>query len=309
MKNTVTFAMVSHSGCNIRNMTVSKQLVSAIGLLAAGCLILLLVFISKYEDVKSSISHMRTLQHTMVRQRHQIDIQNKQIQSFEEEINLLRETLAQLDVYEKQIRSIADTGGMDDQTNLFSIGGDDPEDSDPESMRLAQMADMQDQSDILKTAFEKQPVNFTDLLNPLEETAGLPAATPSVLPANGRITSAFGYRQSPFTKQREFHQGLDIIAPQGTVVIAAADGIIAFADSRGMLGKTIVIDHGHGTVTRYGHLAEIVKPVGSNVKRGEVIARIGLSSRSKESHLHYEVRINGIPVDPENYMDMVLVRR
>lgn len=308
MKNTVTFAIISHAGCKIRKITASKQLISTLGVLAAGSLILLLAFIYKYEHAKSSVSDTQSLRAAMVRQRLQINIQNKQIQSFKEELNSLRETLAKLDEFEKKIRIIANVESRDDQTGLFGVGGSASEDTDFESARFSQMADIYEQNKIPKTAPAKQYADFKALLNRLKGKTDLLAATPSILPAEGRITSTFGYHRSPLTRQQAFHRGLDIATPKGTAVVATADGIIAYTGPKGMLGRTIVIDHGHGTVTRYGHLHKILKPVGSEVKRGEIIGRIGTSGRNTDPHLHYEVRINGIPVNPEEYMDMAFAR-
>lgn len=126
--------------------------------------------------------------------------------------------------------------------------------------------------------------------------------TPLIRLAAGLITSTFGYRLSSFPNRREFHQGLDIAAPKGTPVIAPADGIISFVGIKGLLGRIVVIDHGNGIITRYGHLYKALKKNGNHVKRGEIIARIGTSGRSTEYHLYYEVHVNGIPVNPEKYI-------
>ena len=100
----------------------------------------------------------------------------------------------------------------------------------------------------------------------------------------------------------EFHKGLDIAARQGTPILATANGKITFADSKGQLGKVVFINHGHGIVTRYAHLSKILKKEGDIVKRGDKIALMGNTGRSTGPHLHYEVRLNGVPVDPKKYI-------
>ena len=118
---------------------------------------------------------------------------------------------------------------------------------------------------------------------------------------SGWTTSSFGYRISPFTGRREFHKGFDIANRKGTPIISTADGMIAFAGPKGLLGNMVAIDHGHGMVTRYGHIHEIIKKRGERVKRGETIALVGNTGRSTGPHLHYEVRLNGVAVNPVNY--------
>ncbi|MEK7828495.1 MAG: M23 family metallopeptidase, partial [Deltaproteobacteria bacterium] len=112
----------------------------------------------------------------------------------------------------------------------------------------------------------------------------------------------FGYRISPFTGLRQMHEGLDIANAVGTPVFAPADGIVSKVDRENGLGKTISINHGYGIVTRYGHFSDIYVHVGKRVKRGEKVAAVGNTGRSTGPHLHYEVLVNGINVNPEKYI-------
>jgi murein DD-endopeptidase MepM/ murein hydrolase activator NlpD len=98
------------------------------------------------------------------------------------------------------------------------------------------------------------------------------------------------------------HTGLDIAASVGTPIYAPADGVISFAGYDGGYGKLLSLDHGYGVVTRFGHCSELYVQVGQKVKRGDVIGAVGNTGRSTAAHLHYEVRVNGIPVDPINYI-------
>jgi murein DD-endopeptidase MepM/ murein hydrolase activator NlpD len=128
------------------------------------------------------------------------------------------------------------------------------------------------------------------------------SATPSILPTEGRITSRFGYRKSPFSGRSELHKGLDIANRKGTHIMATANGVVIFAGVRGLFGRIVTIDHGHGIITHYAHLNKILKKEGDHVKRGEIIATMGNSGRSTGPHVHYEVRLNGIPVNPVKYI-------
>ena len=117
-------------------------------------------------------------------------------------------------------------------------------------------------------------------------------------PVSGTITSPFGWRSNPFGGSPDFHQGLDIAAPSGTTITAAASGTIIMAQWYGGYGNYILIDHGGGYSTGYGHCSAIYVGVGQSVKRGQAIGAVGSTGMSTGPHLHFEVRINGKPVDP-----------
>ncbi len=136
----------------------------------------------------------------------------------------------------------------------------------------------------------------------LSERQSLINATPNIKPARGWFTSRFGYRVDPFTGQPEMHAGLDIAAPPGTPVYAPADGIISYVGYEAGYGKIVSIDHGYGVVTRFAHNSRVFVEQGQKVSRRDVISAIGSTGRSSGPHLHYEVRVNGVPVDPENYV-------
>lgn len=126
---------------------------------------------------------------------------------------------------------------------------------------------------------------------------------PSLWPLNGRLLSRFGDRQDPFSDEGEFHAGVDISAPMGTPVHAAADGIVYSAEYvGGGYGKMVVIDHGNGMRTRYAHLSAFEVVPGQEIRRGEVIALSGNTGRVTAPHLHYEVRMGGTAVNPYPYL-------
>lgn len=141
-----------------------------------------------------------------------------------------------------------------------------------------------------------------DLWEALSERQSLLNSTPNIRPAKGWFTSRFGYRVSPFTGRAALHTGLDLAAAPGSPVYAPADGIVTFAGYDEGYGKMITIDHGYGVTTRYGHNAQIYVQVGQKVTRWDVIASVGNTGRSTGPHLHYEVRVNGVPRDPALYI-------
>jgi hypothetical protein len=129
------------------------------------------------------------------------------------------------------------------------------------------------------------------------------AATPSIWPARGWVTSGYGRRVHPMTGRRHFHAGLDIAASFGTQVIAPANARVAFAGRKNRaLGKTVILDHGTGTRTWYGHLAEVHVKRGERVSRGQKIGAVGSTGRSTGPHLHYVVEVKGKTVNPIDYV-------
>jgi murein DD-endopeptidase MepM/ murein hydrolase activator NlpD len=132
------------------------------------------------------------------------------------------------------------------------------------------------------------------------------SSSPNLWPVQGQVTGSFGERIDPFNGEGAFHSGVDISSAYGHPVIAPADGVVTFADFFGGYGKAIMIDHGHGISTRYGHLSGFAVTSGQEVHRGDTIGYVGLSGRSTGPHLHYEVRINDTPVNPYKYLRMTV---
>lgn len=128
------------------------------------------------------------------------------------------------------------------------------------------------------------------------------AALPTRQPASGYFTSGFGVRTSPYGDRVKMHEGLDIANRLGTVIRAPADGEVAFAASKVGYGLTLILNHGYGIETWYGHLRRFTVTKGDKVKRGTKIALLGNSGRSTGPHVHYEVRVHGYPVDPRSYI-------
>ena len=125
-----------------------------------------------------------------------------------------------------------------------------------------------------------------------------PHTTPSIWPAAGYVSSPYGLRFNG----TEFHQGIDIAADMGTPIVATADGVVTAAGWNGGYGNMVDVDHGGGIVTRYGHASALAVTVGQQVRRGEVIAYVGSTGRSTGPHVHYEVRVDGQPVNPAGYL-------
>lgn len=132
----------------------------------------------------------------------------------------------------------------------------------------------------------------------VQRRQALAAATPSIWPVAGWLSSSYGNRRDPFTGGADFHPGLDISADYGQPVRATADGTVAVAGASGAYGNLVEIDHGYGIVTRYGHLSRFGSRTGQQVHRGDVIGYVGSTGRSTSAHLHYEILLNGKLTNP-----------
>ncbi len=147
-----------------------------------------------------------------------------------------------------------------------------------------------------------EEVRQQELLQLLRKNSEVLAATPSIWPVEGWITSGFGSRGSPFTSRREFHKGIDIKAKTGTPIQAPAKGVVTTAGWQGAYGNMVVVNHGNGITTRYAHMQKLALKQGDKVNRGDLIGYVGSTGRSTGSHLHYEVLVNGVCVNPMQYI-------
>ena len=140
------------------------------------------------------------------------------------------------------------------------------------------------------------------IISRLSQQKTLLSSIPSLSPVDGWVTSGFGARTSPFTGEPAIHKGIDVAAPVGTPIYAPADGVVVFAGQRHGFGNFVMIAHGYGVVTGYGHNAQNLVSPGQVIHRGDQIATVGQSGRATGPHLHYEVAVNGQVIDPKKFI-------
>ncbi len=150
----------------------------------------------------------------------------------------------------------------------------------------------------------KRLSSYTEITLYLTDRHNGARATPSIWPAEGRVTSNYGYRIHPLRLSSEYHSGIDIANEAGTPIYAAADGVIRHQGWAQGYGMCAVVDPGFGYYTLYGHMSEIIAKEGAAVKRGQVIGRMGSTGTSTGNHLHYEVWTGGLPRDPMKYLQV-----
>ena len=167
---------------------------------------------------------------------------------------------------------------------------------------LDNLSALQQQIDELRREVDLRRVSQEETHGYLSDQRSLLGARPTGWPARGWVTSDFGVRRDPFDGQRRMHEGVDIATRTGMPVLATAAGIVREVGSEPGYGKLVVIDHGYGFSTAYGHNSRILVKAGQRVKRGEMVATAGSTGRSTGTHVHYEVRVNGLPVNPHKYL-------
>ena len=306
MSKHFTVLVIDDKGSPVRERAFSKGLMATLAVIVFIALTAFGTGAYHYVHLYRAVAEKGHMQSQITQQRADIENQHKQLQAFAQNINELKANLISLNEFENKIRILANLEHKADQASLFAIGGSMPDDLNTD-LPLKEdhdqlVRDMHAQINQVTQASEVQQNSFETLLTSLKSKRNLLAATPSLRPAKGWVSSDFGYRVSPFTGRREFHKGLDIANHQGTPIIAPADGVVTYAKNKWLIGNMITIDHGYGILTRYGHLHKILKNKGERVKRGETIALMGNTGRSTGPHVHYEVRLNGVPVNPMKYI-------
>ncbi|MEA3232673.1 MAG: peptidoglycan DD-metalloendopeptidase family protein [Thermodesulfobacteriota bacterium] len=317
MREKVSFFFLNRQGSASHQFVTSQKALKILFLVFTGILVVGLVsagYITyNYRKLQKTVAEMEAMEDCIVSQQDEIINQREEIQAFAETINVLKDELFALKVYEARVREIADIkdtekadkkGSQGEKKNI-GMGGPLPEDINTDidlKKKHGQLIDeMHQHADQLRLTSIQQSDEIKDLLKELLEKQKRADCTPSIRPAKGRTTSKFGYRRSAFNNKREYHKGYDIGAPKGSPIVATADGIVKFVGRNGSFGKMVVIDHGYGYTTRYAHASKLVKKKGEQVKKGDVIALVGNTGRSTGPHVHYEVLKKGVPVNPQKY--------
>lgn len=216
--------------------------------------------------------------------------QRQEFQRLTADVERLHQELGTLAASEAQLRKLA---SLDEEIADIPVAiGGQPE---PD---LAEVDALQRQINALQVDIELRRQGQQALRNHLNDQILLSRATPSGWPARGWLSSYFGKRKSPFTGHTVMHEGIDFAANVGTPVTVTADGVVSRVEYSPTYGRAVAVDHGYGYQTFYAHNSKVLVKVGQRLKRGDEIARVGNTGQSTGSHLHYEVHLNGVPIDP-----------
>jgi len=299
-KDLWTLMLVPHRGGKVKRLAISKFFFFSGIILTGIILAILFFFIMDYRQIKSKITVLEELKRVNKEQQ-------EKILSLAEKVESFNETLKKLEELENKLRNLA---GVSEAKSVikgegFGKGG-------PESYSLENELNENDSCVLASKMEEKFPLlekeaqtrieGFQYVEKVIVQKKELFASTPNIFPVQGWLSSGFGWRNDPFTHKRAFHYGIDISAPWGTSIRAAAQGKVTSAGWNDGYGLTIEINNGYGYVTIYGHLSKILVKKGAWVNKGDIIGRLGSTGRSTGPHLHFEVHRNKKAINPLSLM-------
>ena len=255
--------------------------------------------INDYKKIKAQIPQLNIL-------KRENRIQKTQLVALSRKIKKINKEMVKLQEFDQKLRIMTNLNPSEKHEQFLGLGGSNLSTLNPEHQLDGIYKELIYQThkslENLETEIAVTSRSQAELSKFLREQKSILACTPSIRPTNGWFSSGFGYRISPFTNLREFHKGIDIATRIGTPIIAPADGLVVFASREGNFGRMIAINHGYNLMTRYGHLHKFRVRKGQHVTRGQVIGEVGNTGRCTGPHLHYEVLLNGVPVNPLRYI-------
>jgi len=315
-KKSYTVLIVSQKAAQAKKFFLSP-LTLKIGAVVLGVVIVVSGFIIyDYVIYKKQVAELQTLQAETLSQQREIHSFLEKITLLEEQLNRLKEIEKQMERDLKEISELKKTKKgspvarrkktlnetKEVQKEILSFREETVSILERERPRLVSRLH-QDLLELRKEAFLSE-LSLKELKDFLQAQKSILLSTPSLWPVLGPISSEFGdFRPPSPSRSTRFHQGVDICVPPGTPIVAPADGVVSYIGREWDYGRMICLDHGQGFSTAYGHLKEIAVQAGEKVRMGQVIGTVGLSGNSSGPHLHYEVRIQGNPVNPLRYLN------
>lgn len=295
-----TVIVIPHTEDSVLNVRIPLFLLQLAGVLVVFILLSAFIVFQSYQDLQHGVNAAEHLRQENRILSEQLDL----LTGFTEELLLQVEQVGYL---EDEVRRLVNLPPIAheqaDSSQLLSLNYEDS--------RLRTIAgrggnEVVDRTVLnissLQELLPRQAEEMEQLKEDILEHNRELAATPSIWPARGKVTSEFGPRRSPFTGRREFHDGIDIAAPRGTPIHAAADGKVVLSTYQRGIGNVIIIDHGYDYQTLYGHLSGFAVRADEEVIKGQLIGYMGNTGMSTGPHLHYSVFVNGVAVDPRDYL-------
>lgn len=278
-----------------RKFHITKPIVTAVSSVVAVSVLAFAFFLYQYVNLNVRMLELKQLR----QEAGERDFMAAKVGQLEGELSRLRDL-------DRKLRVVAGLDAGDDQGRLAQGGAETLSRSalqDAVRKGTSRLAEWVNRDlEVLGQEITSRERSFRELKTLLEEKRSVLASTPTIWPVKGLVTAGYGYRQSPFTGQREMHEGLDVAAPHGSPILATADGVVSFSGPLAAFGNVVFINHGHGFTTFYAHNSSNRVKEGQQVKRGEVIAYVGTSGRTTGPHVHYEVQVNGTTVNPLKYI-------
>ncbi len=298
-----TIVFLSQNGAKSKRFTISAWVARALLIAIPLAVVLAVTLLLDYRFVVNQVFENRELQAENRRLR-------QNVQSYKSRMESLETSMDRIQSFSTRLRIMTN---LEDKDNLSSViekplpsastnlSWVDPElANDPKAVAERNQTD--DLFSNLNLRSIKLEQSLTDLFELLSDQKAFLLALPTKRPALGFFTSGFGVRFSPMGDGEKMHEGLDIANVVGTPIKATAQGTIVYAGPKAGYGQIVIVDHGYGLETWYGHTSRILVKPGQYIKRGQEIAKMGNSGHSTGPHVHYEIRVHGWPVDPFNYI-------
>ena len=299
-KNFYTLLILPKKHSSAKKISLSGTVVKGVSIFFMSLILFMMYFSYDYIHIRRDQAELKRLKAQTAQQRQQIDALVAKVEQFSNKMEDLRQ-------FDKKIRIMANLETKKEKGQVLGIGGPVNEESRLSSKMAADdrelIAGVQKRVDRLMDDAVVREQSFASLLALLKEKKSLLAATPSLWPVMGWVTSEFGKRVNPFGGEIEFHKGIDIATKNGRVIQSPADGVVTEVSYQQDLGQMIQINHGHGISTMYAHLSRALVREGTAVRKGDRIGLVGSTGRSTGSHLHYAVMLNGVPINPRKYLN------
>lgn len=289
----MTFMLIPHGTSRPLQWNMSRKMISGISVVIAAVIICFAAIGVWFYVSQDEIRHVTSLKQDNREKAETIELLNQEIKKIEEQ----QEEIAQKQMQLKRIMGIKSENNRPIEPSRGGKGGLD------NRVRDTGRNDALQQTVEIQTRLAIQEKELDELLAQVNNNKTYFRSIPNQWPAQGDISSEFGWRKSPFGgRGSSFHEGIDIANNSGVTVVAAADGTVIFAGWKGAYGKMVEIDHGYGFKTIYGHNSTLLVKEGDKVKKGEEIARMGNTGRSTGPHLHFAIKKEGEPQDPQIYL-------
>ena len=295
----ITIFVVPDGTKMVKQFRIPKFFPAFFVLLFIFCSAFLYSIIEDYYTMKTRLPRLTELQKENAQQK-------RECTYLAQRINRITKRMAELNEFDRKLKIMVNLETGEDDSQFKGVGGSDPVLLDPKvTMSKTHVEVVRSMHRALENIDHEIALGKKDkagLYKFLEKQKMLLASTPSIRPAKGWMSSSFGYRVSPFTGQKEFHRGIDLATRMGAPIVAPADGMVSSVIREHGYGNILTINHGYGVTTKYAHLKKSLVKKGHYVKRGETIALVGNSGRSTGPHLHYEVHLNKVAVNPLRYI-------
>jgi len=306
-----TVMFVPHTGGKRKSVLLTRERLHVLLVISVFCTVVLLRLAYGYSQRQRTFSELKAQRTRVVEMQQKLAEQQATIDGLNgrlEELNAQMADLTQLEIRVRELAGLSDVAAGDNSREVAQGGRGGPDGAyntfDAQAVRMPVPQTQFLTADSLSGSISQHQASLSELADALQTEYDKIRSIPCIRPATDDavwISSAYGWRNNPFSGNRQFHEGMDLAGPLRSPVIATGDGEVVTAEWDSGLGWKLEIDHGFGYMTRYGHNDKLLVKEGDIVKRGDTVALLGSTGKSTGPHVHYEVLFNGKPQNPFKY--------